>query len=269
MPQCYVTSCSNYYGKTRGIGKIIYHMLPTSPEMAAKWSKLCGYKNEIPPPYARICSDHFSPNCYQRDLQHELLGLPLRKKLKHNTVPDRNLPGKNAKIMKQELKKVVEKEQRVENAEEKKTRIQKQPHTENLKHPLAQKQYVFIGRTNCGNDSVHNNEPNSISDLHSQVLKNKNNVQQAKNNNKLNRRPMRSSIRIAKKKSIELLSDSFTSKVNSKKERCSTKPERFSDKLKFMAKLQLKYERNTNFVIDLDSFFEKIVEDGETSSDVR
>lgn len=57
--------------------------------------------------------------------------------------------------------------------------------------------------------------------------------------------PMRSSIRIAKKKSIESLSESFTMKVNSKKDdRECTKNELFSDKLKFMAKLHLRYLSN-------------------------
>lgn len=178
MPQCYVASCTNYYGKTRGNSKIIYHMLPASPSLAMKWAKASGKKDVIPPPYARVCSDHFSPGCYQRDLQHELLGLPLRKKLKTDAVPDRNLPSAKSK------------------------------------------------------EKIH-------------VLKTKDDVGVVKNNNRVNRLPMRSSIRIAKKKSIESLSDSFVSNVNSKGTENDV-PERFSDKLKFMAKLHLKHERNEN-----------------------
>jgi hypothetical protein len=35
-----------------------------------------------------------SPDCYERDLQHELLGLPVRKRLKQDAVPTLNLiPG--------------------------------------------------------------------------------------------------------------------------------------------------------------------------------
>lgn len=180
MPQCYVSSCTNYYGKTRGNAKIIYHMLPASPTLMLKWAKASGKTDVRPPPYARVCSDHFSPGCYQRDLQHELLGLPLRKKLKADAVPDRNLPTVKAK------------------------------------------------------EKVH-------------VLKAKEDVGLVKNNNKVNRLPMRSSIRIAKKKSIESLSDSFVSNVNSKTTD-SEAPERFSDKLKFMAKLQLKHERNETVI---------------------
>lgn len=77
-----------------------------------------------------------------------------------------------------------------------------------------------------------------------QVLKAKDEIT-VKNNNRINRLPMRSSIRIAKKKSIESLSDSFVSNVNSKVGKAGVR-ERFSDKLKFMAKLQLKQERKEN-----------------------
>ncbi|CAH1106967.1 unnamed protein product [Psylliodes chrysocephalus] len=79
-----------------------------------------------------------------------------------------------------------------------------------------------------------------------------------KNNDKIKRMPMRSSIRIAKKKSIESLSDSFTDKVNNKRD---NNRERFSDKLKFMAMLQLKYEKNNHAVVDLDQFFECLVDE--------
>lgn len=74
MPQCYVETCRNYYEKTRGSKGIIYHMLPGDPLLALKWIRACGKKKETLPYYARVCSDHFSEKCYQRDLQHELLG---------------------------------------------------------------------------------------------------------------------------------------------------------------------------------------------------
>lgn len=95
MPQCYVTTCSNYYERTRSTSKVIYHMFPSSSSLAQKWAKLCGHKDVLPPSYTRICSEHFSSNAYKRDLQHELLGLPLRKKLKPSAVPDQNLPNLN------------------------------------------------------------------------------------------------------------------------------------------------------------------------------
>lgn len=92
MPQCFVSSCKNYYNKTRGDSSVIYHTFPSSPTRARKWVEACGGKQERPS-FGRVCSAHFSPKCYHRDLQHELLGLPLRKKLKPDAVPDINLPS--------------------------------------------------------------------------------------------------------------------------------------------------------------------------------
>lgn len=98
MPQCSVSSCSNYYNKTRGSSSIIYHIFPTSPTRIQKWSQACGRNKQIRVNFARICSAHFSPKCYSRDLQHELLGLPLRKKLKPDAVPDINLPSQSSTV---------------------------------------------------------------------------------------------------------------------------------------------------------------------------
>ncbi|CAH1179434.1 unnamed protein product [Phaedon cochleariae] len=231
MPQCYVSSCSNYYGKTRGTPGIIYHMVPASRDMTIKWARACGRNDKIPPSYARVCSNHFSAKCYQRDLQHELLGLPLRRKLKNDAVPDQNLTGNTKQLDDKSV-----------------------PGNENtncrslLKNNVNNCTYLKHSNQNSRNEK-NRNDADDIKTNDKIVLK-------CKNNNRFNKRPMRSSIRIAKKKSIELLSDSFTSKVNSKNEKYS-KPERFSDKLKFMAKLQLKYEKNRH-VIDLDTFFENI-----------
>lgn len=95
MPQCLVKTCGNYYGKTRSGNKVIYHMLPSNPQLQSKWVELCTNKKNVKVNgYARVCSEHFSENSYQRDLQHELLGLPLRRKLKPDALPERNLPPK-------------------------------------------------------------------------------------------------------------------------------------------------------------------------------
>lgn len=69
-------------------------MLPSNPILHYKWVKVCtsgAFKVNI---HSRVCSQHFSPDCYQRDLQHELLGLPLRKRLKPDAVPNMNLDRK-------------------------------------------------------------------------------------------------------------------------------------------------------------------------------
>uniref|UniRef100_A0A6P7GX03 Uncharacterized protein LOC114343956 n=1 Tax=Diabrotica virgifera virgifera TaxID=50390 RepID=A0A6P7GX03_DIAVI len=483
MPQCYVSTCSNYYGKTRGNTKIIYHMLPTAPEMISQWIKVCRTDFEPPPLHARVCSEHFSENCYQRDLQHELLGLPLRKKLKYDAIPDLNLPVKHVKAKKQILKEYQNQTQQrevtvIKKVGKTKVGVKKIPHRNSLDsngkdkpvkkivkskslQNLATKTVDTINLINVGNKSIEksinmsenknilkklqqlsafgdidikvvdrtdnkDNNCNIGSDTASEAAIIKNKVKRRKSNekmeikvnnapdaksviksvkrslssndvkvnkdiftkpkilqrntakkkqslnngdqkkvttissitfdekndqcskshatifkistqdsanghknvnkeqqevtnkqfkqissgdkihvnavsemevanhgqsstshnenlshkkhrtqipklkmiptldssfNKLKRRPMRSSIRIAKKKSIESLSDSFTEKVNNKRD--YNKRERFTDKLKFMAKLQLKHEKNKFAVIDLDHFFGEMMTNGD------
>lgn len=182
MPQCFVSSCGNYYGKTRGNPRIIYHMFPSSSVLAVRWTEACrGRRGQRPPPHTRVCSNHFSAECYQRDLQHELLGLPLRKKLKPDAVPNINLP--------------------------------KQP----------------VSRTLRPSNEI--NDHRTVADANP-------NHEKYKPRKKI---PMRSSIRIAKRRSIQSLDDKVS--------RCSKNSvENTASKLKFMAKLRLKYEANINKV---------------------
>lgn len=110
MPQCFVTNCGNYYGKTRGNSKIIYHMFPSSADLALKWSEVCRGEKILPPAYSRVCSDHFSASCYQRDLQHELLGLPLRRRLRPDAVPDMKIPGVKKTVPMRSSLRIAERE---------------------------------------------------------------------------------------------------------------------------------------------------------------
>lgn len=115
----------------------------------------------------------------------------------------------------------------------------------------------------CKSINRNNEHKSHHQDSKSEVLKEKEDKDRAsKVNNKLNRLPLRSSFRIAKKKSIESLSDSFTEKVNRKGPMCN-RPEKFTDKLRFMAKLQLKFERKENFVslpkYDLEASLDKMM----------
>lgn len=351
MPQCMVSNCSNYYGKTRGKVNIMYHIFPTKPELASKWAVLCGYKRDFKvAPYARVCSEHFTPNCYQRDLQHELLGLPLRRKLKSDAVPNKKLPtqtnngqktlkgfhldkkrvdtvikssfgsnkskselppkkpknvlvnvnnttkakakfktnlGRSNSAFKISINELCKnkspslrrsdplKESTVNKIEEKPsksvivepvkkltslgpvrkltrqvtiepiyTRIPaKTEHTANKQHNFIDvkqlKNEIEIFSRSVGPSQKETNTINEFDKMsYSDPWLNR---------SRKERMPMRSSIRIAKKKSIESLSESFTMKVNSKKgNRDCNKRERFSDKLKFMAMLKLRYFSNKN-----------------------
>lgn len=363
MPQCFVSNCTNYYGKTRGKEKVMYHIFPTKHELAAKWSILCGYKKDFKaPPYARVCSEHFSPNCYQRDLQHELLGLPLRKKLKAEAVPNRNLPNQNSSNQKSINESQLDKRKvnnvtkatlatslnnkskqqsfddqtanrkvktQVENVTNGNTtkskpkiktglskslikisindlcrskmttqrrsdplrettvnkierRLTKEVTIEPIKRdkktvciepvqkltkdisiekylPVKEKVDNVIWKETMEDHKSNNTEVSIHSGCSQPDMSNENSkcndddeeplltTSQYLNKSKRERMPMRSSIRIAKKKSIESLSESFTMKVNSKiGDKEFHKRERFSDKLKFMALLQLRFLRNKN-----------------------
>ncbi|XP_066148952.1 putative leucine-rich repeat-containing protein DDB_G0290503 isoform X2 [Euwallacea fornicatus] len=227
MPQCYVESCGNYYEKTRGSKAIIYHMLPADPVMALKWVRACGKKEQKLPYYARVCSEHFSDKCYQRDLQHELLGLPLRRKLKAGAVPDKNLHKHKSKSTGGIATKVA-------------TQLKKKlPSASNSTNKSAAGKIIIID-----DDSP---EPKLCSPSKPKIYNFPKEQSKKERVAKISKVPMRSSYRIAKKKSIESLSDSFTEKVNNKSQDHNGR-EKFSDKLKFMAKMQLKFERRTDVV---------------------
>lgn len=91
MPQCAVASCNNTHRKTKG-GSVKYHRFPGDEKTRRQWLNACG--RHVPnTSTARICSLHFSPDCYEKDMQHELLGLPTRCRLKKGAMPDRHLPN--------------------------------------------------------------------------------------------------------------------------------------------------------------------------------
>ncbi|XP_066148956.1 uncharacterized protein [Euwallacea fornicatus] len=91
MPQCAVVGCNNTHRRTKG-GSVKYHRFPGDIGTRNQWLKACG-KNLNNCSTARICSRHFSQGSYERDVQHELLGLPTRCRLKRGAIPDRNLPS--------------------------------------------------------------------------------------------------------------------------------------------------------------------------------
>lgn len=220
MPRCFVTNCGNYYSKTKSTD-VIYHVFPNCKKLAAQWMALCGKESQgQAPKYARVCSNHFSPDCYQRDLQHELLGLPIRKKLKSDAVPDLHLP----KL------KPAKRKYRIDSQIDEKNTLMKSNKKENkpnstfpLKICTSKKEFVHPDKYQYGNVIVKN-EPklDSFVDL---------------------KLPVRSSIRIAKRRSIEHISGPGGNDEpmieNSKNE------DNFGEKIKFMTRLHLKQNPNS------------------------
>lgn len=206
MPRCFVLNCGNYYNKTKTT-EVMYHVFPMCKKVALKWLGLCRGKDSLgsPPKYARVCSRHFSPNCYQRDLQHELLGLPIRKKLKSDALPDLNLPG-NAKDNK--TKKLTVNKQNTLNVANN-TKINTKD--DFLSLPKCKLQVQKLPKI--------------------EKLVKPENIFDAKN------LPVRSSIRIAKRKSIECISGSGENKQP--KNVLKSPEEFFREKVEFMSTFNL------------------------------
>lgn len=97
MPQCAVATCRNSHRRTRG-RRIRYHRFPQIPEVRSRWVRACGrvpLSNGEQPfniQTARICSLHFTNDSYEKDMEHLVLGLPVRSRLRRGAVPTIGVP---------------------------------------------------------------------------------------------------------------------------------------------------------------------------------
>ncbi|XP_024941769.1 uncharacterized protein LOC107268797 isoform X3 [Cephus cinctus] len=97
MPQCAVATCRNSHRRTRG-RRIRYHRFPQIPEVRSRWVRACGrvpLSNGDAPfniQTARICSLHFTNDSYEKDMEHLVLGLPVRSRLRRGAVPTIGVP---------------------------------------------------------------------------------------------------------------------------------------------------------------------------------
>ncbi|XP_060522362.1 THAP domain-containing protein 2-like [Cylas formicarius] len=86
---CAVYNCNNSYKKR--LPGITFHRFPKSIVMRKKWVHLCSRNANSNIANGIICSEHFLPEDFKRDLRNELLGLPLKKRLKEHAVPSQKL----------------------------------------------------------------------------------------------------------------------------------------------------------------------------------
>lgn len=91
MPQCAVATCRNSHRKTKG-RRVRYHRFPAEESVRERWVAVCGRSTIFNTTTARVCSLHFSAPSYERDVEHELLGLPPRSRLRRGAVPDLYVP---------------------------------------------------------------------------------------------------------------------------------------------------------------------------------
>jgi len=86
-PSCAVAECGK--GGRKRDSDTILHKFPTKNSNICKvWATKCK-RDQLNISTARICSNHFLDSDYERDLEHELLGLPVRKRfrLKPTAIP--------------------------------------------------------------------------------------------------------------------------------------------------------------------------------------
>ena len=94
-----------------------YHNFPRDINRQKLWIKLCKRKDPINPKTARICSLHFKPEDFERDLRNELLNLPLRKILRLGSIPSLFLLPDHGKLCQDSSPKKRMRDSRCERAE--------------------------------------------------------------------------------------------------------------------------------------------------------
>lgn len=89
MKYCAVTICNNRQGKNRG--DVSFHRFPASETLRKVWLLRCGRDENFDCAQGRVCSVHFAEEDFERDLRGELLGEPLKKRLKPEVIPHLNV----------------------------------------------------------------------------------------------------------------------------------------------------------------------------------
>ncbi|XP_046674979.1 uncharacterized protein LOC124363760 [Homalodisca vitripennis] len=86
MPCCAYSGCTNHtdFGKTLGIS---FHRFPRNPQAAELWASACGRTEVFSVLTARVCSEHFLDEDYERDLKSELMNTDRKRLLRHSAVP--------------------------------------------------------------------------------------------------------------------------------------------------------------------------------------
>ncbi len=107
---CAVAICSNSKDNST-----LYHRFPKNKELRKKWVVACKREDQFNPSTSTVCSNHFLPTDYERDLRNELLGLPVKKRLRKDAFPTVNInPTKlsSVKIQEEKMKRIEKREQK-------------------------------------------------------------------------------------------------------------------------------------------------------------
>jgi hypothetical protein len=110
---CAVAICNNPKNDST-----IYHHFPKNNELSKKWVVACKRDDQFNPSTSTVCSNHFLPTDYERDLKNELLGLPVKKRLQREAVPTVNINPNGSKDL-SSVKIQEERKKRMEKREQK------------------------------------------------------------------------------------------------------------------------------------------------------
>lgn len=71
MPHCCVPECNNYWTKN---SKVTFHCIPRKDlELQRVWLARIRRDNLPPLEYSYVCSEHFTPDCFENDLKAKLM----------------------------------------------------------------------------------------------------------------------------------------------------------------------------------------------------
>ena len=79
---CAVATC-----KSTGKNSMSFHRFPQNRQLKQIWVQFCKRKDSFNAKTSRICSQHFENQYFIRDLKHELLNTPLKRRLQADAIP--------------------------------------------------------------------------------------------------------------------------------------------------------------------------------------
>ena len=84
MVYCAAFDCNNDSRYTTGIS---YHCFPRDEPLWSQWLAKISQADLLVSKKSRLCSEHFAPDCLERDLKAEILGLKPRSTPKPGAIP--------------------------------------------------------------------------------------------------------------------------------------------------------------------------------------
>jgi len=97
--KCAVLSCRHVFQKFDPNASYKFHNFPQDPVLRELWLKRCRVKEDFHPNSAKVCTDHFLPDDYDRNFKEEIKNPLFKRKLKPSAVPSQLLEGMEVNIV--------------------------------------------------------------------------------------------------------------------------------------------------------------------------